>query len=84
MDDDDHVLDQDDLSDRMDHSEDARGTVGYAMARGVGRGMGAGHVVSHSDLMGTCTLEAGKTTLPFAPKYHNSVEWRCWTPCWIS
>ena len=65
MDNDHHVLDQDDLSDRMDHSEDARGTAGYAVARGVGRGMGVGHVVSYSDLVGACTFEAGKTTLPF-------------------
>lgn len=63
MDDDDHVLDQDDLSDGMDHSEDARGTVGYAVARRVGCGMGAGHVVSHSDLVGACSLEARKATL---------------------
>jgi hypothetical protein len=34
--------------------------------------------------VGACSLEARKTTLPFAPKCNASVEWRCWTPCWMS
>ena len=65
MDHGDHVLDQDDLSNGMDHSEDARGTARYVVACGVECGMGTGDVVSHPDLVGTCSFEARETTLPF-------------------
>ena len=63
MDHGDHVLDQDDLSNGMDHSEDASGTVGYLVACGVKCGMGTGDIVSHPDLVGTCSLEIGATAL---------------------
>ena len=63
MDHGDHVLDQDDLSNRMDHSEDASGTVGYLVACRVKCGMGTGDIVSHPDLVGTCSFEIGATAL---------------------
>ncbi len=62
MDHGDHVLDQNDLSNGMDHSEDARGTSGYVVACGVECGMGTGDIVSHSDLVGACSSQAGEAT----------------------
>lgn len=81
MDDDDHVLDPNDLSNGMDHAEDAWGTAGYVVARGVGRGMGAGNIVSYSDLVGARSPQIGATTFQAAqcfacakltPKYNIS------------
>ena len=69
MDHGDHVLDQDDLSNRMDHSEDAHGTAGYAVACRVECWMGTGDIVSYSDLVGTCSFEIGSATLPFTQRY---------------
>ena len=66
MDHGDHVLDQDDLSNGMDHSEDASGTAGYVVACGVKCGMGTGDIVSHPDLVGACSFEARKTTFQIA------------------
>ena len=66
MDHGDHVLDQDDLSNGMDHSEDASGTSGYAVACRVGGGMGTGDILSHSNLVGTCSFEARKTIISIA------------------
>ena len=69
MDHGDHVLDQNDLSNGMDHSEDASGTAGYVVARGVECGMGTGDIVSHPDLVGACSFEARKTIIPIAQRY---------------
>jgi hypothetical protein len=62
MDHGDHVLDQDDLSNGMDHSEDARRTAGYVVACGVECGMGAGNIISHPDFVGACSSQVGSTT----------------------
>ena len=65
MDHGDHVLDQDDLSNGMDHSEDAWGTTEYAVACGVECGMGAGDIVSHPDLVGACSPQISEAAVPF-------------------
>ena len=55
----DSVLDGGHLSYGVVDAEHARGTAVYAVACGIGVGLGSGDIVSHPDSVGACAFEAG-------------------------